>query len=265
MQNTTIGAEISDILLDVFKNRSLCSEIDSRLALLLEMRTDVWKQVQLSQGEEGGLNDETALLVPFLLFVGSLMAVFLGARLFRPTAAIAAAMFGFYAVYSFGRMFSSGISCEALLGVASRAGLVAALATGCVLKAALFLIGSSATAAVVHLTFSMFPQLHTVGDQPTFAEQSLSYWGLMLMAGIGGGLVVRWHTDAILEVLTACAGGAGVAYSLHAIALLLSGTDNAPDRRIFFGCGVLAVLMGIIVQRRFRKRGYVCKKSKSDT
>ena len=36
MQNTTIGAEISDILLDVFKNRS-CSEIDSRLALLLEM------------------------------------------------------------------------------------------------------------------------------------------------------------------------------------------------------------------------------------
>ena len=107
-------------------------------------------------GEEGGLNDETALLVPFLLFVGSLMAVFLGARLFRPTAAIAAAMFGFYAVYSFGRMFSSGISCEALLGVASSAGLVAALATGCVLKAALFLIGSSATAAVVHLHFRCF-------------------------------------------------------------------------------------------------------------
>lgn len=230
-----------------------------RITLLLEVRKTAWDELNPSADDDAG--DPIDLIPPAALLCISLIAAAFGARLFRPVAAVVAAIFAFYAVYGFGRTLGSGVACETLLGVASTAALIAALATGCLIKAALFLLGAGATAAVVHLSFSMFPELHTMGDQPTFAERSFAYWGLMALAVIGGGLMVRKNTVAILEILTACIGGAGTAYALHAITLVANGADGAPDRRIFFGCGIVAVVLGVTVQRRHRLRGGVCKKA----
>lgn len=239
-----------------FANRSLCAEVQVRMAVLLELRETVWDDIR--SPEDGAMS----LVAPVVLLCASLVAAFFGGRLFRPIAAMVAAVFAFYAIYALGQTF--GVACETLLGAASTAGLVAALATGCVIKAALFLLGAGTTAAIVHLTYSMFPNLHTMGDQPTFAERSLGYWGLMALGGVGGGLILRWKTVPILEILTACTGGAGTAYALHAIALITNGSNGAPDRRIFFGCGILTAILGGIVQRRHRDRG-CCKKRNSDS
>lgn len=260
--NTVLGPVVSDILSE-FRNQSLCSEVDLRVRLLLEVRRRAWDELNPAADEDAG--DAMDLLPPVALLCISLIAAAFGARLFRPVAALVAAIFAFYVVYGFGRSLGSGVACETLLGVASTAALVAALATGCLIKAALFLLGAGATAAVVHLSFSMFPELHTMGDQPTLAERSFAYWGLMALAVIGGGLIVRWNAVPILEVLTASIGGAGTAYALHAIALVANGADGAPDRRIFFGCGIVAAVLGVTVQRRHRLRGGgVCKKTDSN-
>lgn len=228
-------------------NESLCLQLDDRINVVLDMRDTAWENMR-TQGR-----DASAFVIPIILLSGSLIVVMFGARIFRQAAAFGAAIFSFYAVYGFGRATGDKISCETLLGVASAVALVAALSAVCLIKMALFLIGAAATAAVVHLTFSMFPELHDIGDQPTVAERSLAYWALMLLAGVGGGMVVRWHTTQVLEVLTACAGGAGVSYALHAMSIAIN-EGHTVDRRIFFACGAVIAFIGILVQRRRRLR-----------
>ena len=239
---TSALANSSFVLGDFELNETLCVHIDDKIEALVDMHE--WRR---SHGE---LAD---YMIPIILMCGSILALFFGATLFRPTAAFAAAMFSFYAIYGFARTIEGTISCETVLGVATTGALIAALATGCLIKMALFLIGAAATASLIHLTYSMFPNLHDVGDQPTIASRSVAYWGLMLLAGVGGGMVVRWHSVCILELLTACAGGAGLAFSMHALAITIN-QGHSPDRRIFFACGILSAMIGIIVQRRRRLR-----------
>lgn len=236
----------NDLVEFIVFNESLCLQLDDRINVILDMRDTAWDMHSHSR-------DASAFIIPIILLSGSLIVALFGARIFRQAAAFAAAVFAFYAVYGFGRTNGDGIACETLLGVASAVAMIAALAAVCLIKMALFLIGAAATAAVVHLTFSMFPELHYIGDQPTVAEKSLGYWVLMLLAGVGGGLVVRWHTTQVLEVLTACAGGTGVSYALHAMSVAIN-DGHVVDRRIFFACGAVTALIGILMQRRRRLR-----------
>tara|TARA_B110000046_G_scaffold158305_1_gene170202 strand:- start:5497 stop:6264 length:768 start_codon:yes stop_codon:yes gene_type:complete len=231
-------------------NDSACNSVDNRIDQLIESSRSV------SQHRE----DPSSIIVPTLVILASSLCLFAGARLLRFTAAFAAAGFAFYAVYSFGRTASERITCEALIIISSVIAAVAAVSAGCIYKAGLFFVGAAAMIFLVHLVFSTFPELHYMGDQPMLANKSLAYWGMMLVAGVAGGLVLRWHSVPALEVVTACVGGAGVAYSLRAIAAV---ADAGVHGWVFMVCGLCAALLGAVVQRQLRLRG--CKRRETNT
>jgi hypothetical protein len=230
-------------------NDTVCHSVDKRLEQLVEMRNRANDE----------LADPTGVIVPIFVILGSGVCLFLGARLFRFTAAFAAAGFSFYVVYKFGRDVGERISCEALIIMASIFAAFGALMAGCIYKAGLFFVGATAMAFMVHLVFSTFPELHKMGDHPTLAQKSIVYWAMMLLAGIAGGLILRWHSIPILEIITACVGGAGVAYGLSAIATV---AEANVDDWVFMVSGLCAALVGTIVQRQVRLRG--CKRRQTN-
>jgi hypothetical protein len=232
-------------------NDSICIKVDTRLQQVIEMRNTAVEH----------LDDPSSIVVPVLVICASLVTLFAGARLFRFAASFSAAGFAFYAVYTFGRTTGDRVSCEALIIVSSIVAAIAAIAAGCILKAGLFSVGAAAMAFIVHMIYSAFTQLHYIGNQPILAEKSLAYWGLMLLAGIAGGLVLRWNSNPILEVITSCVGGAGMAYSLHAIADIAGANV---DEWVFMASGLGATVVGIVVQRHLRLHG--CKsRDRSDS
>ena len=229
---------------------ALCEKADQHIGKLLELRDDAVQSI----------DDPTSALLPGVVLCISLVVLVAGARLFRIAAAFAAAAFSYYVVYTFGRRHGDRISCEALVILSSVAALLAALAAGCVYKLGLFFIGAAAMVFAVHLVFSAFPELHYIYEQPLLADKSIAYWGLLLVAGVAGGAVLRWHSKSVLEAVTACIGGAGIAYSLHAIFDIFGARVHDA---VFLSCGVGASAVGLLVQRHLRLRG--CKRRKPDS
>lgn len=231
-------------LLGIGLNESACVYIDDSLVRFTEMRARARDE----------FTDPGSVVVPIVLICASGLLLVAGARLFRIAAALAAAAFGFSAVYGFMRSSASDVSCEAIILGSTLMGVLAALTAGCVYKAGLFFVGVAAMAALVHLVFAAFPALHSIGEQPTLADKSFAYWGLMLVAAVVGGMVLRHHDQAVLEVLTSCIGGAGLAYALRTVTDLARG--DVP-RYVFVIAGLAATASGIMTQRHIRSRG--CK------
>lgn len=225
----------------MFFDDDMCEHVDNTLKRLVEFRTRAQAEVA----------DPSGVAVPAIALLVSLVFLFFGARLFRITAAVAAAVFAFWAVYSFGRDSGERITCEALVIVSVALAFVAAFAAGCIVKAGLFFIGAAAVGATVHLVYSAFPTLHDIGDQPTVADRSVAYWGLIVAGSVAGGLALRWHSAPVLELFTSLVGGAGVGYSLRSINEI---ADLKQENWVFLIIGVGSAVCGIMVQRRLRLR-----------
>ena len=232
-------------------NKTVCTSVDRVFVSLVDMKDDGMSE----------LSDPSSVVVPVITLSLSLLLLVCGGRMFRLSAALAAFLFGFWAAYSFVRTSGAGVSCEVSLIVGGTVGVLAAVSTGCVLKAGLFFVGAAAFAALVHLLFSAFPTLHDIGNQPTLAEKSFAYWALLLVAAIVGGLMLKWKSDSILEIATAVVGGAGFAYSLHSIS---DAVGVNVDNWVFMLSGVVASAVGILVQRHLRIRGCNCQQRKPD-
>lgn len=228
---------------------ALCERVDAQVSSLLEFHQKTLRHVE----------EPSSVALPAGILCVSLLVLFAGARLFRVAAAFSAACFAFYVVYAFGRQNGDRITCEALLILSSVAALVAALAAGCIFKTGLFFAGATAMVFLIHLLFSAFPDLHTMHDQPLLAGKSLAYWGLILVAGVAGGLVLRWHSKPVLEVITSCVGGAGVGFSLRMVFEIY---EAVVPNWVFLVCGVGATGVGIVAQRHARLRG--CNRRKSN-
>ncbi len=220
-------------------NRSACVVLDETLAEMIDMRHDASAE----------LLSPTGITVPSVTLFASIVLLAAGARVFRVAAAVSAAAFGFCVVYTFVRLSGQDVSCEASIVGSAIVAMLAGLAAGCILKAGLFFVGAAATMGMVHMTFAAFPTLHAVGNQPTIAEKSFSYWILLLSSGVAGGLAVRYNDRAVLEILTSCIGGAGTGYALRSINEMLGG--DAP-RWVFVIVAFVSATVGIVVQRRFR-------------
>lgn len=232
-------------------NETACENVDRIFVTLIDMKNE-----EVSQWD-----NHSGLALPIVILCLSLFMLVFGGKLFRISAALAAALFGFWATYSFFRTSASGVSCEASLVVGGVVGLVAGVSTGCMLKLGLFFVGAAAFAAAVHLIFSAFPTLHTIADQPTLAEKSLAYWALLLLAAVAGGLTLRWNSEVVLEIATALIGGASFAYSLHSIS---DTTNMAVENWVFMTSGVVASFVGILLQRHLRLNGCRCKQRGTD-
>lgn len=250
-QNTTIFDDLLEFD-RIGLNETVCLQVDYRLEQMIDMRNVAAQH----------LDDPSGIIIPICIILVSVVCLVAGARLFRFTAAFAAFAFAFYAVYTFGRTAGARVTCEVLLLMASVIAALSAFLASCIYKAGLFFVGAAATAFLVHLVFSTFPELHGAGEQPTLANKSLLYWGMMLLAGITGGIILRWHSTPVLEVITACVGGAGLTYALHA--LTMEAGANVHEW-VFVVCGVGAALVGVFVQRHVRVRGLRCRTQRTES
>lgn len=216
-----------------------CEIVDYGLSRLLEMRGELREQV---------VRPEPINIVPAsVLVVVAFVVLGAGARLVRVAASVAAFMLAFYVTYSFVRDSSESIRCDARLVAASVSGLGAALVAGCVVRIGLFLIGAAAFAGLMHLTFAAFPSLDD--GEGRVAGRSYVYWILLVAAGVAGGLLVRWHDKPLLEIVTACVGGAALAYGVRAI---FAHVDVEVERWSYLVIAGVASLAGALVQRRVR-------------
>ena len=241
------GSEMVDRLRNfsyIGVNESVCLRVDDAFVDIIEMREKAHDE----------LIDPSSVIVPAILLLLSIAVLLFGARLLRFAAAFAAGGFAFYVSYTLIRQSGQNVTCEVLLIASTFVAIVAALASSCIYKAGLFFVGAAAMAGVVHLVFASFPNLNDIGNQPTIAEKSFAYWGLLILAAVAGGLVLRWHSRPILEVITSCVGGAGLAYSLHSIN---SVANASVDNWVFMLSGLVACIVGMLVQRHLRLRG--CK------
>lgn len=226
---------------DIPFNGSVCETLDASLVELVDRR-------KFARNE---LLNPTGITMPSIILLASLVLLTIGARIFRVTAALCSAAVTFCVVYYFVRTSGRDISCDATIAGAGCVALLVGLAAGCILKAGLFFVGAAALVGAVHMAFSAFPTLHTIGSQPTLADKSVSYWILMLLSAVAGGLAVRYNDKAVLEVLSSCVGGAGIAYGLRSLNDVL---DGAAPRWVFVLAGLVAAATGIVAQRRCRLR-----------
>lgn len=221
-------------------NRSICEYVNVSFHSILDMRS-----IALEYHE-----NPTSIVFSSGFIIFSLFTLFFGGRLFRPVAAVGVGLFAFYAIYQLSEN-SNRLSCDARVIISSVFGLVLGIMTGCLIKIALFFIGAGSVAALIHLFFAAFPELHASEEVPQILEKSLIYWGVMILGAILGGLLLKWNQELSLEIMTAIIGGASFAYGLHGLTEALGAIVN---HWVFFLIGMTSSIIGIIVQRKLRLR-----------
>ncbi len=221
----------------LFENVSTCDYVNQTFHALLDMR-DIANENENLAG----------IIVSAFVILLSLVSLIYGARLFRPVSAITASLFTFYGIYTITEN-NTGITCDARIIISSCISLISALMIGCFIKLALFIIGAFSFGMFVHLIFSSFPELHTIGDVPIILEKSILYWSSLLLAGIIGGLLLRWNEKPSLEIMTSIIGGAGLSYGLHG---LTESSGVNINHIVFFISTIVFSIIGTIIQRKLR-------------
>jgi hypothetical protein len=222
-------------------NTSACDALDASIEELSDMR-------DVGSSE---LFNPTGVTLPSVTLLVSLVLLAAGGRIFRLAAAFSAGVLGFGFFYYFVRSSNLGISCTTSIVGSGVISILLSFAAGCIVKAGLFFVGAAAMAGFVHMTYTAFPMMHTIGNQPAFVDKSIAYWILLVLSALVGGLTVRYNDKPILEILTSCLGGAGMGYALRSFNDTLG--ENVP-RWVFVIIGFLCTILGIIVQRRSRIR-----------
>ena len=109
--------------------------------------------------------------------------------------------------------------------------------------------GCSPTHLQVYLFFEAFPHLDT---GPSFAgNRSLLAWGIALLAGLLGGLLVRCNSKKVLELVTAIVGGFGFAHAVHGLVAVGGGAMPGP---CYLAVAIAIAVPGLWLQRRARLR-----------
>lgn len=184
-----------------------------------------------------------AYVYPSAIFVVSCVVLLAGERLIRVTVGLASA--AAVCVLIFYATNEQDWPCETQLIVSAVGGLVAGALASFLVKAGIFLFGAASFAAIVHLLYTVWPQLHA--SQPTFLSRSVSYWACMAVAVVLGGVLVRYHSKPLLQLLTAGAGGMGAAYAVHSMCSLANVHMSIWP---FVAGGAVAALGGAWVQRK---------------
>ena len=221
-------------------NTTVCEQLDEvvRVVFMLHEVARIPRDVD---------NIEPVIFVPVGILLLSLIFLFFGRLFVRLTAGVAAMCAAFFLLYTSPALQEWPCATRTLVSAA--AGFLSGILTAFLIKLGIFVIGAAAIAAIVHVMFATFPELHELGNQPKFWELSVGYWICMAIAIVCGGVAVRWHTKAILEVLTAGIGGLGVTYSLYSMNII---ANLQMTRWVFVGTGVVGVCLGVFVQRRNR-------------
>lgn len=237
--------------LDTLHNNTACVYVDHSIEAILNMKNTTYDYV----------HDANELYIPIGIIFASLIGLFFGARLFRPVAAISAFVLSFYGIYHLSES-SENLGCSARIGLSAIVALIAALATGCLIKLSLFIIGAASFGGLIHFIFTAFPELHDIGDMPIILHNSLLYYIVIILGGIFGGFLLRWNEKISLEIMTSLISGAGFTFGLHGV-LKIAEVDIS--NAIFVGIAITSSSIGVLVQRKLRHRRKNKKMKKSLT
>lgn len=222
----------------LFANDTACRVVDETFESIFQMRN-----ISVHRDVPSGV------LVSSAMIALSLVALTIGGKVVRPVASCTAGVLSFYGCYELTEN-SDNISCDVRIAVSVGIAVIIGFLVSCLMKLALFIVGAASGALLVHLVFSTFPELHLIGDMPQLLDNSVLYWGCILIVGVSGGLFLRWNRKTSLEVATALIGGAGLAYGMHG---LFEASNANVENVVFLGIGGGAAVIGIVFQRRFRK------------
>ena len=198
--------------------------------------------------------------VPSGIFIASLVALFAGRVVVRPLSAMAAFFVTAGFAYRTVRARDDVDTCAPGLLFSLGAGFVSALFSLWVLNWAMFAIGAAVGGGLVHTVFMALPQLHA-GQAVLFAGKSTAYWGSLACAGAAGGVVVRYYSSLVLEVVSSALGAVGIALSSFALG---TSFDPSLPRAPFAVLGIFAFGVGVWAQRRRRLQPTVAATSVGD-
>ena len=229
----------------------VCAHAEVAIEFVASLTTNTTTELADEVGGEG-------VLLPLVLMFVSLVLAVRGGKLIKPSCVVAAAAVGFWAVWDLVHMLvglqqisetspTGGLPCEARLIGATVVALIAAVSAFCIIKLGLFLLGALAAGGTVYLFFDAFPELD-VGPS-LVANRSLIAWGITLLAGLLGGLLVRCNSKKVLELVTAVVGGFGVAHAVHG---LVSVAGAELPGWGYIAIAVVVAVPGLWLQRRAR-------------
>jgi len=218
----------------------------------------------------------------------SLAMVLFGSNLLLPTCCLAAAALGVFIVFHLVNYMSKSSSlllrsidldCQMKLAFSAVSATISAMAASTFVRFGLFSVGALAAGGGSYLILDAFPfldptrennvlqhdngidatvELHGVGNQES--ELSAFGWIATIVAGVCGGIMLRWYEQASLEVVTSVVGGVGCAYSLHSFVIIQGGQLH---RSLVFLVASFIAMFGWRFQRgrRLRRDEYYHKKS----
>ena len=242
---TSIGVDLNFTVL----NSTICHQIEIAMNTILSTK-DIFVDEVYASG----------IILPCIVMLISLPIAFFGARILYFVAIVAATGASFWIAFSFLET-SEKIGCDARLMISSILALLAALATGCMIKLAIFMIGAVAFGSFGHLVFMSLPSDTFGEDMPEILNRPAPYWLVVLMAGLVGGLLVRYKRKVFLEACTAFIGGCGFAYGVHGIST--STGINTPRWATAVIGGTFSIV-GFLFQRKTRDTK-LCSKKKEVT
>lgn len=174
--------------------------------------------------------------IPFILF---------GRRLFKVVACTSAFFSLFYITLSF-LQSTDNMSCEARLITSLVIGSTASLLVLSFINLALFMIGAAAFGALAHYIVLTIPESNQL---PTLNNNSVSYYIIIVVSGLVGGVCVRCKQKLFLELATSLIGSFGVVYGTRGI--VVHGDLNIPNA-VLLSIGVFCAFAGTMFQRFMR-------------
>lgn len=219
-------------------NRSACDVVDEWLDVTRGAVTDLGDLARTPL-----LDDTATIAASAAIMAVSVVLLVSGERLARPAAALVAGGAGFYASFTM-LTHVDDVVCTTRIVVAAIVGAALAMLGACVLGLGMILIGVAAGAGTAHLVLVALPES---------ARMPEVYYSTVAAAGVAGGVLVRFFPRASVMTATAVAGGIGLAYGVHGLALALG--TRVPT----YGIGAIALtaaVVGVCVQWRCRR---VCR------
>lgn len=233
-----------------FNDTNVCPIADELIDLIWDMKNTTTNGADVGPIARVG--------VPSGIFLVSVVALFAGRLFLRPLSVMTAFFVATGFAYRTARAHASDDTpCAPGMIFSFGAGLVAALFSLWVLNVAMFAIGAAVGGGLAHTVFMTFPQLHA--GQATPVGNSTAYWVSLACAGIAGGVVVKYYSKFVLEVVSSGLGAVGIALSSFALS---SFVDHTVSRAPFVFFGIFGFFVGVWAQRRRRLRPTVSEASR---
>ena len=187
-----------------------------------------------------------------LLTCAAIALLAFGERIFRPASALVGGIVALFASYAMLAHVTT-LQCAQLLAIASVLALLMALAIMCVLKSAIFVLGSAALGTVTHLVYDSLPETLThPSGMFQFMGRSGYYYVAMAIAIVGGGILSYTQQQKLMRLMSSAVGGGCLVLALHLFWMEVFARPIPTLAALLVLLG--ATVIGAVIQDRLHRR-----------